>query len=209
MDQSLSRPLHRRRGRPRAGRPRHRRRRSARRHHRRSDAHRRRDCRRPHRRHARDATKAAAHRRARPLLRAGLHRHASARRILAGHAARIRSLRPAARRRPRRSAIRTRSPTCSALDGIRYFLAAAERTVMDLRVNLSSCVPATRFETSGAELSAADLVTLRDHPKVIGLAEMMNYPGVHRARPRRARQARRLPGRPYRRPRAAPLAAAT
>jgi adenine deaminase len=64
------------------------------------------------------------------------------------------------------------------LDGIRYFLAAAERTVMDLRVQLSSCVPATEFETSGASLSAADLVSLRDHPKVIGLAEFMNFPGV-------------------------------
>jgi adenine deaminase len=62
--------------------------------------------------------------------------------------------------------------------GIRYFLAGAERTVMDLRVNLSSCVPATAFETSGAELAAADLVALRDHPKVIGLAEFMNFPGV-------------------------------
>ena len=49
---------------------------------------------------------------------------------------------------------------------------------MDLRVQLSSCVPATEFETSGASLSAADLVALRDHPKVIGLAEFMNFPGV-------------------------------
>ena len=80
---------------------------------------------------------------------------------------------------------------------------------MDLRVNLSSCVPATAFETSGAALSAADLVSLRDHPKVIGLAEMMNYPGVLAGDPRRARQARRLPGRPYRRPRAARSPAAT
>jgi adenine deaminase len=64
------------------------------------------------------------------------------------------------------------------LAGIRYFLAAAERTVMDLRVQLSSCVPATEFETSGASLSAAELITLRDHPKVIGLAEFMNFPGV-------------------------------
>ena len=69
------------------------------------------------------------------------------------------------------------------LEGIRYFLAAAERTVMDLRVQLSSCVPATPFETSGASLSAADLVTLRDHPKVIGLAEFMNFPGVIAADP--------------------------
>src|SRR5262245_10270748 len=49
---------------------------------------------------------------------------------------------------------------------------------MDLRVQLSSCVPSTKFETSGAELLAADLVPLRKHPKVIGLAEFMNFPGV-------------------------------
>jgi adenine deaminase len=36
------------------------------------------------------------------------------------------------------------------VEGIRYFLASAEATVMDLRVQLSSCVPATRFETSAA-----------------------------------------------------------
>ena len=35
-------------------------------------------------------------------------------------------------------------------EGIRYFLDCAEQTVMDVRVNLSSCVPATAFETSGA-----------------------------------------------------------
>lgn len=63
-------------------------------------------------------------------------------------------------------------------EGIRYFLFAAERMVMDLRVNLSSCVPATHLETAGAALSAADLVALRDHAKVIGLAEFMNFPGV-------------------------------
>jgi adenine deaminase len=49
---------------------------------------------------------------------------------------------------------------------------------MDLRVQLSSCVPATHLETSGARLVAADLLPLRSHPKVIGLAEMMNFPGV-------------------------------
>ncbi len=63
-------------------------------------------------------------------------------------------------------------------DGIRYFLAASMRMVMDLRVNLSSCVPATHLETAGAALGAADLVALKDHPKVIGLAEFMNFPGV-------------------------------
>jgi adenine deaminase len=62
--------------------------------------------------------------------------------------------------------------------GIRYFLEAATRTVMDIRVNLSSCVPSTHMETAGACLDAAALVALADHPKVIGLAEFMNFPGV-------------------------------
>lgn len=63
-------------------------------------------------------------------------------------------------------------------EGIRYFLDSAERAVMDIRVNLSSCVPATQFETSGAILEIADLAPFRTHPKVLGLAEMMNFPGV-------------------------------
>ncbi|MBK8086142.1 MAG: adenine deaminase [Devosia sp.] len=63
-------------------------------------------------------------------------------------------------------------------EGIRYFLECAERTVMDVKVNLSSCVPATPHETSGACLEIADLEKFRHHPHVIGLAEMMNFPGV-------------------------------
>lgn len=63
-------------------------------------------------------------------------------------------------------------------EGIRYFLQCAERAVMDIRVNLSSCVPATPHETSGARLEIADLEPFRNHPQVIGLAEMMNFPGV-------------------------------
>lgn len=63
-------------------------------------------------------------------------------------------------------------------EGIRYFLDCAERTVMDVRVNLSSCVPATTFETSGSRLEIEDLEPFKTHPKVIGLAEVMNFPGV-------------------------------
>ncbi len=66
----------------------------------------------------------------------------------------------------------------AGLAGIRYFLEASALTVMDIRVQLSSCVPSTTMETAGAELDAADLVALQDHPRVIGLAEFMNYPGV-------------------------------
>ncbi|MDG2341325.1 MAG: adenine deaminase [Paracoccaceae bacterium] len=62
--------------------------------------------------------------------------------------------------------------------GIEYFLDAADRTIMDVRVQLSSCVPSTDMETSGARIEAADLQPFMDHPKVIGLAEFMNFPGV-------------------------------
>ncbi|SMX42807.1 adenine deaminase [Actibacterium lipolyticum] len=62
--------------------------------------------------------------------------------------------------------------------GIEYFLEASARTVMDIRVQLSSCVPSTAMETAGAQIEAEELAALKDHPRVIGLAEFMNYPGV-------------------------------
>lgn len=62
--------------------------------------------------------------------------------------------------------------------GLQYFLDSAGTTALDLRVQLSSCVPATHLETAGARLSADDLARHRHHPKVIGLAEFMNFPGV-------------------------------
>jgi adenine deaminase len=63
-------------------------------------------------------------------------------------------------------------------EGIRFFLDSASETIMDIRVQLSSCVPATDMETSGARLDVGDLVPLINHDKVIGLAEFMNFPGV-------------------------------
>jgi adenine deaminase len=62
--------------------------------------------------------------------------------------------------------------------GLQYFLDASMATAMDLRVQLSSCVPATHLETSGARLEVDDLLPLSRHPKVLGLAEFMNFPGV-------------------------------
>lgn len=67
--------------------------------------------------------------------------------------------------------------------GLQYFVDSASATAMDLRVQLSSCVPCSEMETSGAELLAADLLAFRDHPKVLGLAEFMNFPGVFAKRP--------------------------
>lgn len=66
----------------------------------------------------------------------------------------------------------------TGLAGIRYFLEAAHSLAMTLRVNLSSCVPATELETAGARLEAADLLPLAADPAALGLAEVMNYPGV-------------------------------
>lgn len=68
--------------------------------------------------------------------------------------------------------------------GLEYFLAAAARSPLDLRVMLSSCVPATHMETNGGgSLEAGDLSPLRAHPKALGLAEVMNVPGVLHADP--------------------------
>ncbi|MDZ4771355.1 MAG: adenine deaminase [Chloroflexota bacterium] len=64
------------------------------------------------------------------------------------------------------------------LDGIRYMLDKGRESMIDLFVMASSCVPATHMETSGARLEADALASLLSDPAVIGLAEMMNYPGV-------------------------------
>jgi adenine deaminase len=64
------------------------------------------------------------------------------------------------------------------LDGVRYILKASEGLPLNVFVMAPSCVPATHMETSGAELTAADIEKLWDYERVIGLAEMMNYPGV-------------------------------
>jgi adenine deaminase len=62
--------------------------------------------------------------------------------------------------------------------GIEYLLQSNQSTDLDIFVMLPSCVPATAVETSGAELTAEDLSTRMDDPRVLGLGEMMNYPGV-------------------------------
>lgn len=61
---------------------------------------------------------------------------------------------------------------------LEYFLTCSENTVFDLFINLSSCVPATPLETSGAILETEDLAPFIEHKNVIGLAEFMNIGGV-------------------------------
>ncbi len=64
------------------------------------------------------------------------------------------------------------------IEGIEYVLKTAKYQPLSVYVMLPSCVPATDLETSGARLKAADLLPYLDSPWVLGLAEMMNYPGV-------------------------------
>jgi adenine deaminase len=64
------------------------------------------------------------------------------------------------------------------IDGIKYILASSENIPLNVFIMLPSCVPATKFENSGAVLEAEELRELIHHPRVIGLGEAMNYPGV-------------------------------
>ena len=64
------------------------------------------------------------------------------------------------------------------LEGIRYMISSSRGCPLSVFVMLSSCVPASNLETSGAELTSHDLALLWGEKQVMGLAEMMNYPGV-------------------------------
>jgi adenine deaminase len=64
------------------------------------------------------------------------------------------------------------------MDGVKYMVEAAELTPLNGFFMLPSCVPATAFENAGAVLSRKELETLVDHKMVLGLGEVMNYPGV-------------------------------
>ena len=64
------------------------------------------------------------------------------------------------------------------LDGIRFMAESAKGVPLNVFIMLPSCVPATHMETSGATLRASDLKPLLKEPWAIGLAEMMNFPGV-------------------------------
>ena len=63
-------------------------------------------------------------------------------------------------------------------NGIRFMLEASEGIPLSVYVMLPSCVPASGFDESGAVLTAEDLEPFYEHPRVLGLAEVMNYPGV-------------------------------
>jgi len=66
------------------------------------------------------------------------------------------------------------------LDGIRWLLETTRDLPLDICCMMPSCVPATHLETSGAVITAQDIAAMfKEYPgRILGLAEMMNYPGV-------------------------------
>jgi len=66
----------------------------------------------------------------------------------------------------------------AGMDGVRWMLDASEGLPLTVLFMAPSCVPATHLATAGAALDAGDLAELARHPRVIGLAEVMNVPGA-------------------------------
>ncbi len=66
----------------------------------------------------------------------------------------------------------------AGLDGMRYIMECGRRVPMDLFFMAPPCVPATDMETSGATLDAADIRRALRWKGVLGLGELMNFPGV-------------------------------
>jgi adenine deaminase len=64
------------------------------------------------------------------------------------------------------------------LEGIQYMLKSSKFNPLNVFLMLPSCVPATEFETSGSTLKGFDLYPLLTEKWVLGIGEVMNYPGV-------------------------------
>ncbi len=62
--------------------------------------------------------------------------------------------------------------------GVEFMLDNAEKTPFKFHFSAPSCVPATPFETAGAELSAPEIEALLQRQDIVSLSEMMNVPGV-------------------------------
>jgi len=63
-------------------------------------------------------------------------------------------------------------------EGIELFIKLSELAPLDMFIGVPSCVPATHLEDAGAEVTIEDIKRLISHPRVYGLAEMMNFPGI-------------------------------
>ena len=66
----------------------------------------------------------------------------------------------------------------AGMKGIEFMLKDSENLPLKIFFTAPSCVPATNMETSGATLGAKEIQELLKNPRVVGLGEMMNFPGV-------------------------------
>ena len=66
----------------------------------------------------------------------------------------------------------------AGVEGIKFVMDWAQRLPLDMFFLAPSCVPATHMETSGAEINAQDIKKVLGWQNVIGLGEMMNFPGI-------------------------------
>lgn len=66
--------------------------------------------------------------------------------------------------------------------GIQFMLDDSETCLLDIFVMLPSCVPATPFENAGASLQAEHIRPFLAHKRVLGLAEVMDFPAVLQAK---------------------------
>ncbi len=80
--------------------------------------------------------------------------------------------------------------------GVRYMIEATAGLPLNVYLMAPSCVPASPLETAGASLGPADLADLFQEERVLGLAEMMNFPGVLRRVPEVLEKLRVAGGRP-------------
>lgn len=64
------------------------------------------------------------------------------------------------------------------IEGLLYMIESSENQFLNVYFTFPSCVPATDMETSGAKLTSKDIEAFMGHEKIVGLGEMMNFPGV-------------------------------
>ncbi len=69
------------------------------------------------------------------------------------------------------------------IDGVRYMIENGQKVPFKFYFGVPACVPATGFETAGAELNAAQIEELFQKDGLFFLSEMMNYPGVLNSNP--------------------------
>ena len=64
------------------------------------------------------------------------------------------------------------------IEGVKFMLQESASAPLDIFFMAPSCIPATHLETAGARLGASELTALKNETRILGLAEMMNFPGV-------------------------------